>query len=242
MNKFICGLFFVLFSTSTFAECAKQKTIYINAKDYPTVGIEQYKQTIPLNDHEIILTFDDGPSINTKLILNTLDNYCLKATFFVVGQMVQSSPTILEDIILRGHNVGNHSYSHPMPFEKLKFEKQIYQIEEGQNNIKAVIGDKISPVFRFPGLGRSTQTENYLNSKNISVWSVDVETKDYMYSHKDSFVAKQYIINNAMTNLSRNHRGIILMHDIHKNTADALPYLIETLKNKGYTFVQVKFK
>ena len=117
-------MIFACFDTAI-AQCITQRTIEIKTKDYPLVGKAQYKQTLPLNKKEIVLTFDDGPNPNTtESVLNTLNKFCLKATFFVVGRMVESNSKIFKKIIDNGHSIGNHSYSHPMPFNKLKFVDQ----------------------------------------------------------------------------------------------------------------------
>ena len=223
------------------AGCIPQKTIEIRSKDYPLVGKAQYKQTLPLKNKEIILTFDDGPNINTtESVLNTLNKFCLKATFFVVGRMVESNPKIFKKIIDNGHSIGNHSYSHPIPFNKLKFVDQYVEVENGSYAIHTAGGDISTKLFRFPGLGRTAEAEQHLNSRDISVWSVDIETKDYMFTRLNPDAARKNMIAVMEASLKHNDRGMILMHDIHKNSALALDFIIQKLYNDGYSFVHIK--
>lgn len=233
-------MIFACFDTAI-AQCIPQRTIEIKTKDYPLVGKAQYKQTLSLNKKEIILTFDDGPNINTtEMVLNTLNKFCLKATFFVVGRMVESNPKILKKIIDNGHSIGNHSYSHPMPFNKLKFVDQCIEVENGSYAIHKAVGDISTKLFRFPGLGRTAEAEQHLNSRDISVWSVDIETKDYLFTHLNPVVARNNMIAVMEASLNHNDRGMLLMHDIHKNSALALDFIITKLYNDGYSFAHIK--
>jgi peptidoglycan/xylan/chitin deacetylase (PgdA/CDA1 family) len=237
---FILFIIFICFDSAK-ASCIPQKTIELKSKDYPLIGTGQYKQTLPLKEKEIVLTFDDGPNINTtESVLNTLNRFCLKATFFVVGRMVDANPSIFKKVIANGHNIGNHSYNHPMPFNKLKFVDQYVEIENGNYAIHKAGGDISTKLFRFPGLGRTTEAEHHLNSRDISVWSVDIETKDYMFSRLNPNDATKKMIDIMNVSLKQTNKGILLMHDIHRNSATALPYIIEYLYNNGYTFVHIK--
>lgn len=241
-NIYLISLFtFVLLSTSAFAECAKQRTIVISNNDYPLVGFDSYKQSLPLREKEIVLTFDDGPHSNTRKVLKILNQYCLKATFFVVGKMAESNPEILREIYLSGHNIANHSYSHSL-FDRISSERQIFEIERTQEIVKNIIGNNMIPVFRFPGLARTKETENYLFKNNLSVWSVDIDTKDYMFSKSETNKATYSMIARINKGLERQNYGVILMHDIHNNSANALSDILNYLISNGYTFVHVKFE
>lgn len=94
--------------------------------------------------------------------------------------------------------------------------------------------------YFVPGLGRTAEAEQHLNSRDISVWSVDIETKDYMFTHLNPDDARKNMIAVMEASLRHNDRGMILMHDIHKNSALALDFIIQKLYNDGYLFVHVK--
>jgi hypothetical protein len=98
------------------------------------------------------------------------------------------------------------------------------------------IGTAPAPFFRFPGLGHTQSALGYLASRNISMFSVDVDSNDFKSSGPDQ------VINNVMTKLDKQGKGVILMHDLQKHTAVALPTLLRRLKAGGYKVVQMKAK
>jgi hypothetical protein len=102
--------------------------------------------------------------------------------------------------------------------------------------VKSAIGTAPAPFFRFPGLGHTQGALAYLASRNISMFSVDVDSNDFKSSGPDQ------VINNVMTKLDKQGKGIILMHDLQKNTALALPTLLRRLKEGGYKVVQMRAK
>src|ERR1700730_4313279 len=104
------------------------RTLVVDPREHPRIGTMQYAETLPLGDHEVVLTFDDGPlPRNSNQILAILASQCVKATFFTVGQMARSFPEGVRKLVEAGHSVGTHSQNHPsrmdqMPIERAKEE------------------------------------------------------------------------------------------------------------------------
>ncbi len=211
------------------------RTIAIGPADGMRFGRLQYSQTAPLRDKEVILTFDDGPlTPYTTSILNTLDRHCVKATFFAVGRMALYNPGALKAVAKRGHTIATHSWSHPRDMSKLPVEQAKLEIEKGFAAIGHAVGAPIAPFFRFPGLNHSPELNEYLISRNISIWSVDVVSGD---THAD--MTPERLVNETMNRLRAVGRGILLFHDIKKVTADAIDEIIVRLKLEGYKIVHV---
>jgi peptidoglycan/xylan/chitin deacetylase (PgdA/CDA1 family) len=192
-------------------------------------------RTLNLRDHEVILTFDDGPiPSNTQAVLDTLQKHCVKATFFSVGRMAQANPKILQEIDARGHTIGTHTWSHPRAIHLMKPDDAKLEIEKGFAAVGAALGKPIAPWFRYPGLRDTPETVAYLASRNISVWSVDVIAGD-----TEPGATASRIASNVMNRLRPAGKGILLFHDIKKPTAEALDGILTELEKEGYKFVHV---
>jgi len=212
------------------------RVLAINPADFARIGSMQYAQTLPLQDHEVVITFDDGPiPPSTNAILDTLASQCVKATYFLVGEMARAYPSIVRRIYNAGHTIGTHSQNHPFAFQRLSVEKAERQVETGIESVDAALGDPkaISPFFRIPGLGRTSAIESYLASKSLVIWSADVVADDWKH------IGSREIVRRAMRRLEEKGRGILLLHDIHPATAMAVPTLLKELKERGYRVVQV---
>ena len=213
------------------------RILTINPGDFSRIGIIQYKQTLPLNDHEVVLTFDDGPiPPYSNSILDTLDSQCVKATYFMVGEMAHAYPAIARRIYNAGHTIGTHSQHHPYAFQNLSLQRVEREVDGGIASVDAALGDPkaVAPFFRIPGLGRTNAIEHYLESKALVTWSADIDTNDWWRGTSPGQLVKR-----AMRRLNEKGRGILLMHDIHPATAMALPMLLKELKSQGYHVVQV---
>ena len=204
----------------------------------PGFGFQQYKQLDFLTDKEVVLTFDDGPwPANTQSVLKTLAEHCTKAIFFPIGKHATYYPEILKQVYVAGHTVGSHTWSHAHLDSKKLTEAQVKEeIEKGFSAIKLALGTAPAPFFRFPGLQHTPASVEYLASRNIAMFSTDVDSFDY----KSRDAAQ--IINTVMTKLDKQGKGIILMHDLQKHTATALPTLLRRLKAGGYKVVHMKAK
>jgi peptidoglycan/xylan/chitin deacetylase (PgdA/CDA1 family) len=213
------------------------RVLTINPDEFTLLGTIQYEQTLPLKDHEVVLTFDDGPlPPYTNIILDTLASQCVKATYFLVGQMAHAYPSVVRRIYNEGHTIGTHSEHHPRAFERLSMRRVEREVDDGINSVTAALGDAkaLSPFFRVPGFGSTNAIERFLEGKHLVVWSADVDTDDWWRGS-----TPEAIVQRAMQRLNSKGRGIILMHDIHNKTAMALPILLKELKANGYNVVHV---
>jgi peptidoglycan/xylan/chitin deacetylase (PgdA/CDA1 family) len=212
------------------------RTITVDPAALPQIGSMQYKTSLPLEDHEVVLTFDDGPlPPNTNRILDTLAENCVKVNYFLVGQMANAYPSIVRRIYNAGHVVGTHSQHHPLTFRTMAEPRVESEVNDGIASVKAALGDPnaLAPFFRIPGLLRAGRVETYLASQSIAVWSADEVADDW---HRG--ITAKDIVRLAIDRIeAKNHRGVLLLHDIHPATAAALPMLLKELKARGYRIV-----
>src|SRR3954467_7700157 len=134
------------------------RTLVVDPRQHPRIGTMQYAETLPLRDHEVVLTFDDGPlPRNTNQILAILASQCVKATFFTVGRMARSFPEGVRKLVEAGHSVGTHTQNHPSRMDQLPIGRAKEEIDEGIASVRAALGDdaKLAPFFRVPGLRRA---------------------------------------------------------------------------------------
>jgi peptidoglycan/xylan/chitin deacetylase (PgdA/CDA1 family) len=213
------------------------RVVVVDTTGGPGFGFLQFKQLDFLTDKEVVLTFDDGPWPTTPSVLKTLAEECTKAVFFPIGKHSTYHPEILKQVAAAGHTVGSHTWSHAHLDSKKLSEAQVKEeIEKGFSAIKLALGANPAPFFRFPALQHSPTSVEYLGSRNIAMFSCDVDSFDY--KSKDA----AQIVNTVMTKLDKQGKGIILMHDLQKHTAEALPTLLRRLKVGGYKVVQMKAK
>lgn len=192
-------------------------------------------RTINLRDHELVLSFDDGPlGANTQTVLDTLQKHCVKAMFFSVGRMAQANPKLIQEVERKGHTVGTHTWSHPRAMDQMQPDEMKIEIEKGFAAVSQAVGKPIAPFFRFPGLRDSPEAVAYLASRNISVWSVDVISGD-----TDPGANSARITKDVLSRIRQLGKGIVLFHDIKKPTAEALDGILTELEKDGYKFVQV---
>jgi peptidoglycan/xylan/chitin deacetylase (PgdA/CDA1 family) len=213
------------------------RVLTISPSEFNKIGSMQYKQTLPLNDHEVVLTFDDGPlPPYSNIILDILASQCVKATYFLIGRMAHQYPSIVRRIYNAGHTIGTHSENHPLAFQRLPIQRVKSEVEGGVVSVDAALGDPkaLSPFFRIPGLGRTSAIDNYLASKRLVTWSADVVADDWFRR-----ITAKTIVQRAIQRLEVKGRGILLLHDIHPATAMALPILLTELKARGFRVVQV---
>ena len=212
------------------------RVLTISPDEFTRIGSMQYKHSLPLADHEVVITFDDGPlPPYSNFVLDTLASQCVKATYFLVGQMARAYPWVVRRMYNDGHTIGTHSLDHPLGFERLPLPRVEHEVEGGIASVDAAIGDPkaVSPFFRIPGLGRSHVDESFLASQHLVTWSADVVADDWRH------IGAKEIVKRAMRRLDEKGRGILLLHDIHPATVMALPSLLNELKDKGYHVVQV---
>jgi peptidoglycan/xylan/chitin deacetylase (PgdA/CDA1 family) len=213
------------------------RTIYVDPAEHPRVGTMQYPETLPLNDHEVVLTFDDGPlPPKTNQVLDILASECVKATFFSVGRMAQEFPNLLRREFAEGHSIGTHTQNHPLNFQRASLTTVEEEVDEGIASVSAALGDPkdVAPFFRIPGLLREQQVEDYLNSRGLMIWSADFPADDWKH------IKASEVYRRALTRIEAKHKGILLLHDIQPATVAALPMLLKELKHRGYHIVHVE--
>jgi peptidoglycan/xylan/chitin deacetylase (PgdA/CDA1 family) len=213
------------------------RTIVVDPRAHDRIGTMDYVETLPLADHEVVLTFDDGPlPPYTNKVLDILASECIRATYFIVGEMAKEFPALVRRAYDEGHSIGTHSYSHPIPFRTQGFERTKAQIDGGINATAAALGDagKLSPFFRFPGFGHTPPAEDYLASRGVMIWGADAPADDWMK------IGPKEIARRAINRLERKGKGVLLLHDIHERTVLALPIILEELKARGFRIVHVE--
>ena len=214
------------------------RVVEIDTTGGPGFGFEHFKQLDFLADKEVVLTFDDGPwPGNTPAVLKALADECTKAVFFPIGKHATYHPEILKQVAAAGHTVGAHTWSHAnLNSKKMTEQLAKDEIEKGYSAVKLALGAAPSPFFRFPELQHGPAAMAYLGSRNIAMFSCDLDSFDFRAKNAEQ------IINTVMTKLDKHGKGIILMHDFQKHTAEALPVLLRRLKAGGYKVVQMKAK
>ena len=214
------------------------RTITVDPATLPRIGTMQYHASLPLEDHEVVLTFDDGPlPPYTEHVLATLKANCAKATFFIVGQMALAYPWVLRDVYNDGHTIGTHSQHHPLAFNAMGLPRIEREVDTGIASVTKAIGDAraVAPFFRIPGLARGKQVETFLAAQKLALWSADEVADDWHHG-----ISAATIVRLAIKRIeAKDHRGVLLLHDIHPATARALPILLKELKERGYHIVQV---
>jgi peptidoglycan-N-acetylglucosamine deacetylase len=212
------------------------RTIVVDTRAHLRLGTMQYSETLPLRDHEVVLTFDDGPlPKNSNQVLQILADQCVKATFFTIGEQAIANPEGVRKLAAAGHTIGTHSQTHPLTFPKMGLEQATKQIEDGFASTAKALNDPsvMAPFFRFPGLNRSDVAESYLASKGIQVWSTDFLADDWHH------ISSARVYDLAVKRLESKGKGILLLHDIQARTVGALPNILRYLKEHGYRIVHV---
>jgi peptidoglycan/xylan/chitin deacetylase (PgdA/CDA1 family) len=212
------------------------RTLVVDPLEHPRIGTMQYAETLPLEDHEVVLTFDDGPLPRySDQILEILASQCVKATFFTIGRMAQAYPEGVRKLRNAGQTIGTHSQNHPLSMNRMSVERARQEIDDGIASVKSALGDDaaLAPFFRIPGLLRAEDVEDYLASQGIQTWSADFLADDWRH------IPSSRVYDLAIKRLDEKGRGILLLHDIQARTVAALPRVLHELKARGYRIVQV---
>lgn len=214
------------------------RIVEIDTSSGPRFG-DQYigrGETLFLQDHEVILTFDDGPMRRyTQPILDALDQQCTRATFFAVGRMAIADPAMLKEVHKRGHTIATHTWSHKK-LSSLSPDAAKYEIELGLSAVAKALGEPVAPFFRFPYLGDNKSGLAYVGGRKLGTFGIHVDSRDFR-TRNPAIVLKQ-----VMSQLARTKKGIILFHDIQPATAGALQSLLAALKAGGYKIVHMVAK
>ena len=178
----------------------------------------------------IALTFDDGPGPYTAHLLDILDQYGAKATFFLIGSKVSGQASVVRSIHARGHQLGNHSWSHP-ELPKLSVDQIAGEIDRTNEAIRQAAGVKPS-ILRPPYGAINGVVLEQLRTRGMSsiLWSVD--TRDW--ADRNSQIVCSRAVAGARPG------AVILMHDIHQTSVNAVPCILSSLKQQGYSFVTIQ--
>jgi peptidoglycan-N-acetylglucosamine deacetylase len=213
------------------------RTIAVDPAKSPRIGSMSYPQSLPLEAKEVVLTFDDGPQPKyTGPVLETLAHECVKATFFIIGEMAKLYPDWVQREARAGHTIGNHTEHHPRYIDKLSQERGIAEIVDGGRHIEEALAPtefKMAPFFRFPGFRHTEALDQYVNKQGYIAVGADFPADDW------TFIGPETVLKRAMDRLEKRGSGILLLHDIHQRTATILPKLLRELKARGYKIVQM---
>jgi peptidoglycan/xylan/chitin deacetylase (PgdA/CDA1 family) len=212
------------------------RVMQIDPRQFPRIGTVNYSQSLPLEDKEVVLTFDDGPlPPYTNRVLDVLAENCVKANYFLVGRMARGYPDLARRIRAEGHTIGTHSENHLLGFDHASMDTVKSEIEQGIVSVGQALGSRraVSPFFRIPGFLRRREVEAYLQSRHLATWSADLVADDWKHINGSEVVRR------ALARLDERGKGVLLLHDIQPATALALPELLRELKAHGYRIVQV---
>jgi peptidoglycan/xylan/chitin deacetylase (PgdA/CDA1 family) len=226
------------------ADCPRKGTLgtsrilRVDAATHPRVGIKNYPQTLPLRDHEVVLTFDDGPwPPTTPKVLAMLAKECVHATFFLIGKPTSEHPELARRIAAAGHTIGHHTWTH-FSLMRMSQANAFDEIDHGISAVEMALHGVASttpstPFFRFPGFETTEATLDLLQSRGIVVFGTDLWASDW-----NKMTPKREL--KLLTDRLRVARkGIILLHDPKAQTVAMLPAFLRYLRDNHYHIVQV---
>ena len=226
------------------AECPRKdalgtsRVLAVDVTTYPRVGLKSFPQTLPLADHEVVLTFDDGPWPATDpKILAALAHECVRATFFMIGKPASEHPELVRRIAALGHTIGHHTWTH----HNLKYmkpddadgeiDKGIAAVEKALHEVATTTPS--TPFFRYPFFEMTQQTLDNLEKRGIVVFGADLWAGDW-----NKMTPKEEL--KLLTErLKAAGKGIILLHDPKAQTAAMLPAFLRYLRANNYRVVHI---
>jgi peptidoglycan/xylan/chitin deacetylase (PgdA/CDA1 family) len=226
------------------AECPRKGTLgtsrvlAVDAATTPRVGLKSFPQTLPLRDHEVVLTFDDGPwPATTPRVLAALAAECVRATFFLIGKPASEHPELVRRIAAEGHTIGHHTWQH-RSLKHIRPDSAREEIDRGIAADEMALHGKATPVpstpfFRFPGFESTPATLNLLQSRGIVVFGADLWASDW------NPMTPGQELKLLIDRLKTAGKGIILLHDTKARTAAMLPDFLRYLRDNGYRVVHL---
>jgi len=238
----LAAAFGFLPSAAKAADCERgvlgtSRVLTIEAKTTPQIG-KPFASTLPLDSHEVVLTFDDGPrSTTTAHVLDVLAGQCVRATFFVVGQNGVAHPDLLRRERAEGHTIGYHTWSHPL-LNRVPPGVAEAEIDHGIDAVERVLygaSERAPPIrfFRFPGLASTPPLLDRLAARGIVSFGADLWASDWRPMTPDAELKL------VMQRLNTLGRGIVLLHDTKAQTAAMLPAFLEALREQNFRVVTV---
>src|SRR6202022_344958 len=226
------------------ADCPRKGTLgtsrvlEVDAATTPRVGLKSFPQTLPLGDHEVVLTFDDGPwPPTTPRVLATLASQGVRATFFLIGKPASEQPDVVPRIAAEGHTIGHHTWLHrsllqiPPSETTEEIDRGISADEMALHGVATTTPS--TPFFRFPGFEMTPATLDLLQSRGIVVFGADLWASDW-----NPMTPKQEL-KLITERLKIAPKGIILFHDPKARTAAMLPAFLRYLRDNDYRVVHV---
>lgn len=189
------------------------------------------------------LTFDDGPSEHvTMQVLDILDTYNVKATFFVLGSMCEKNGNVLKEIHARKHSIGIHSYSHIFSQLYKNEESFLNEVKMTEAVLKKNLGEDFSTrLFRFPGGSFEPYKNQYIEALNEAGY-VSIDWNALTGDTESKSPTHEMLMNRLKSTVIGKNNVVILMHDSdsRQSSAEVLPDVIEYLRSEGYEFAVVK--
>jgi peptidoglycan/xylan/chitin deacetylase (PgdA/CDA1 family) len=210
----------------------------VDAATTPRVGLKSFSETLPLEDHEVVLTFDDGPwPPTTRRVLAALAQECVHATFFLIGKSASEHPELVRRIAAEGHTIGHHTWQHRIltripPSETTEeIDRGISADERALHGVATTVPS--TPFFRFPGFESTPATLERLQSRGIVVFGADFWASDW------NVMTPEQELKLITDRLNVARTGIILFHDTKARTAAMLPAFLRYLRDHHYRVVHV---
>lgn len=192
----------------------------------------------------VYLTFDDGPSSNTAKILDILNEYDVKGTFFVVGRLSDTTTPMYKRIVDEGHSIGMHSYTHKYNEVYSTVDSFVYDVEKIQSLIYEQTG-VLSKLYRFPGGSSNRVSKTDMSLLEAELGKRDIKYYDWNVTSGDATSAyglsKEEIVRRCTVNALGQEDAVILMHDLPEKatTVAALPQIIEYFQSIGVEILPI---
>ncbi|MGI9523189.1 MAG: polysaccharide deacetylase family protein [Hyphomicrobiaceae bacterium] len=207
------------------------RTVTIDSTGGPLFGGLQYKVESLLHDGEVVLTFDDGPLRKyTRKVLKALSDHCTLATFFMVGRMAVADPSMVREVADKGHTIATHTWSHKL-LGRVNPRRAAGEVELGVSAVQHALGKPVAPFFRFPGLSDPKSMIDYSKSRDIAIFSIDIDSYDYRTRNPDR------VHRTIMRQLASKKKGILLFHDIQISTARSIKRILNSIQSRGFRIV-----
>jgi peptidoglycan/xylan/chitin deacetylase (PgdA/CDA1 family) len=208
---------------------------------YRDVSKGYYARAGDVAPKEIVLTFDDGPNaIYTPSVLRSLKEVSAKAHFFELGKSIRQNPEVTKQVAADGHAMGTHSVTHSclantptcerLMYKVLSFTEAVAEIKGGHQAAFDTLG-YVEPFFRFPYGEVDPELRNFLNANSVAEFNWNIDSEDWKAQTNEE------LLKNTLDTIDKKGRGILLMHDIHRRTAEVLPQLLAELYNRGFSVV-----
>ncbi|WP_433993612.1 polysaccharide deacetylase family protein [Tardiphaga robiniae] len=214
------------------------RILTVDPKTYPRVGTQSFPDTLPLEDREVVLTFDDGPHApTTAKILTALSRECVRATFFLIGNSATANAALVKRMAAEGHTIGHHTLAHA-DLKKISNAAAVEQIDRGISADEMALNGKATtvpttPFFRFPYFESTPALLDLLQSRRIAVFGADFWASDW------NPMTPQQQLELITGRLKAAGRGIILFHDTKAQTAAMLPDFLRYLRENRYRVVHI---